>query len=49
MNSEIRRHVAAHEAGHAVIDRVLNVPCGDVSITDGVGCGFDIDRSRAVA
>lgn len=44
-NSELRRHVAVHEAGHAVIARVLNVPCGDASIADGIACGFDIEQS----
>jgi hypothetical protein len=27
-----RRHVASHEAGHAVIARVLTMPCGGASI-----------------
>jgi hypothetical protein len=46
MDSELlRRHVAVHEAGHATIGRVLNVPCGDASIADGIACGFDIEQS----
>jgi hypothetical protein len=33
MDSELlRRHVAAHEAGHGVIARVLNIVCGDCLI-----------------
>jgi hypothetical protein len=33
MDSELlRRHVAIHEAGHAVIARILNVVCGDCRI-----------------
>lgn len=48
MDSEVlRRHVAVHEAGHATIGRVLNVPCGDASIADGVACGFDIEQSAS--
>jgi hypothetical protein len=34
MASELRLHVAVHEAGHAVIARVLNVVCGDCLIGD---------------
>jgi hypothetical protein len=45
MNSELRRHVAVYEAGHAVIARVLDVPCGDASIADGIAWGFDIEQS----
>jgi hypothetical protein len=46
MDSELlRRHVAIHEAGDAVIGRVLNVPGGDASIADGIACGFDIEQS----
>jgi hypothetical protein len=40
----VARHGATHEAGHAVIGRVLNVPCGDASIADGIACGFDIEQ-----
>ena len=48
MDSELlRRHVAVHEAGHAVIARVLNVPCGDASIADGIECDFDIEQSAS--
>ena len=34
------RHTAIHEAGHAVIARVLTLSCGDVSINaDGHSAG----------
>jgi hypothetical protein len=31
-SGELLRHIAFHEAGHAVVGRVLNMPCGLVTI-----------------
>ena len=37
------RATAYHEAGHAVIGRVLTMQCGDVSIeADGTSAGYSI-------
>jgi hypothetical protein len=32
MTSKLRRHVAVHEAGHAVIARVQRIPCGEAYV-----------------
>jgi hypothetical protein len=41
----MRRIIAVHEAGHAVIGRVLKVPCGECSIADGIACDFDTEAA----
>jgi len=43
MSEEFDWATAVHEAGHAVIGRVLNMVCGNVSIIeDGDSAGLDI-------
>ena len=42
-----REHTAVHEAGHAVIGRVLGIPCGHATIlADETGLATALRRHR---
>jgi hypothetical protein len=52
MEEDERRHTAIHEAGHAVIGRVLGLPCGRVTIEsdeDSAGHAISKDCLQVVA